>query len=177
MLGVRAGHQVDVLNLVNAAIENSLPPVGAPTGAPTGSFQPLDAVACGSLSDALASALGVPTAIVFAPFEDRVSGQMGDGCQIAASGNGLNFENIIVVENGMVGVLQAQGWTEDSRYMGGGPGAFLTGYRKASALCLAMAYWEPSEDADCPQDQPIGTCELPPEQQAYTITLDCARQQ
>lgn len=83
----------------------------------------------------------------------------------------------MVVESALVGVLQSRGWAEDTQYQGGGPGAFLTGYRQANALCLVLAYWEPSEDADCPSDQPIGACELvSPEQQLYTITLNCVQQ-
>ena len=42
-------------------------------------------------------------------------------------------------------------------------------------LCLLLVGWEPSEDADCPGDQPIGLCELLPEQKRYTIVLNCAQ--
>ncbi len=170
MLGIKAGPQADVVNLANAAIENSI------ATAPSSGLQPLDPAACGDLANAIAESLGVPATTASAPFEDYVSGQTGTGCQITANGTGLDFENIMVVENALVNVLQAQRWTEDLQHQGGGPGAFLTGYRQADALCLVLAYWEPSKDANCPSDQPIGACELVPEQQTYTITLNCARQ-
>ena len=135
----------------------------------------MDPAACGDLANAMAGALGVAATTGEAPFEDRVGGQAGTGCQIMTTGTGLNFENIVVVENALVGVLQTRGWEEDVQYAGGGPGAVVTGYRQGDVLCLVLAYWEPSEDANCPSDQPAFTCELAPEQQLYTITLNCAQ--
>ena len=169
MLGIKSGSQSDVINLANAAIENSL---GATS--PQG-LEPLDALMCGDLVGALSLALDVPAATSHAPFEDHVNGRSGTGCQIAANGTGLNFENINVVASALREVLQTRGWQEDVQYMGGGPGAVLTGYRQADALCLVLAFWEPSEDADCPADQPVSACELAPEQRVYTITLNCAK--
>jgi hypothetical protein len=171
MLGLKAGPQADVVKLADAAIENSL----SVTGAPSGGLEPLDPATCGELADALAGALGVPATTALASFEDHVRNQTGNSCQIAANGSGLNFENILVVQDALVGVLQARGWVEDVQYQGGGPGAFLTGYRQGDALCLALAYWEPSDDANCPSDQPLGACDLAPEQKLYTITLDCVK--
>jgi hypothetical protein len=77
----------------------------------------------------MTGALGGTATTEETPFEDRVGGQTGTGCQIKATGTGLNFENIVVVENALVGVLQARGWEEDVQYAGGGPGAVVTGYR------------------------------------------------
>ena len=40
---------------------------------------------------------------------------------------------------------------------------------------MAGARSQPDASANCASDQPISTCQLTPEQQLYTVTLDCAQ--
>jgi hypothetical protein len=100
---------------------------------------------------------------------------MGTGCQTTISGTGLDFEMVQVVENALRSVIHAQGWYEDFRYGGGGPTGQLTGFRQANKLCRLLVDWQPSEDANCPSDQPIHACKLSPEQKLYTISLNCVQ--
>jgi hypothetical protein len=72
-------------------------------------------------------------------------------------------------------MILPRGWVEDFRCMAGGPTGEGYGFRQANKLCQASVSWEPSEDADCPADQPISACELSPEQQLYTVHLNCAQ--
>jgi len=55
----------------------------------------------------------------------------------------------------------------------GGPTGSGRGYRKGEQICLAAAMWQPEPAANCPQDQTISACQVKPEQQNYTVTLNC----
>lgn len=138
-------------------------------------LQPLSSAECSDLADAMSQTLGIPGETTKAPFQDHVSQRTGTGCQTTITGTGLDFENVQVVENALRSMIQAQGWYEDFRYGGGGPTGELTGFRQANKLCRLLVGWEPSKDVDCPSDQPIFMCEIPPEQKLYTISLNCVQ--
>jgi hypothetical protein len=55
-----------------------------------------------------------------------------------------------------------------------GPTGTGSGFRREDQVCLVGARWQPDDSANCPKDQPITTCQMTPEQQLYTVTLDCA---
>jgi hypothetical protein len=135
----------------------------------------LSDIECSDLAEAMSQALGIAGETTEAPFEDYVNQRVGSGCQTTITGTGLDFESVEVVDRAVRGMIQTQGWYEDIRYGGGGPTGQITGFRQANKLCQLLVGWEPSEDADCPSDQPIFTCELAPEQQLYTIILNCAQ--
>jgi hypothetical protein len=144
--------------------------------APTeGDFRPLSPALCSDLADAMAQSLGVEVTTAEAPFQDDISGKTGTGCQTMATGTGLDFEDYWSVAEDLKGMLEAQGWQEDIRYMADGPTGTGSGFRKDNGLCLLTLGWEPSEDANCPSDEPIGLCELSPRQKLYSIILNCAQ--
>ncbi|NIO70530.1 MAG: hypothetical protein GTN71_16255 [Anaerolineae bacterium] len=149
--------------------------VPQPTTEAEGALQPLSPAACDELANAMAQTLGVDVATAEAPFQDYVSGKGGTGCQATAQGTGLDFENLTAVADTLREMLRYQGWREDSMYAADGPTGTGTGFERAGELCLLTVGWEPSEDAHCPQDQPISECQLAPEQQLYTIDLNCAQ--
>ena len=66
------------------------------------------------------------------------------------------------------------GWEEDGNYAAGGPTGMGIGMRQDAALLLILAEWMPDPSANCPSDQPISACELAPEQQIYTVTVQAA---
>jgi len=140
-----------------------------------GDLQPLNPAVCDDLANAMAQTLGVDVATAEAFFQDYVSGKAGTGCQAIATGTGLDFENFMAVADTLREMFRYQGWREDSMYAADGPTGTATGFQRASELCLLTVGWEPSEDANCPQDQPISECQLAPEQQLYTIDLNCAQ--
>lgn len=144
---------------------------------PGGGYQPLSSAVCSDLADAMAQTLGVGVATAEAPFEDHVSGRKGTGCQATATATGLDFENVGVVFSALTEMLQARGWHEDVGYAGGGPGGELGGFRQANGLCLLVVSSGPSEDELCSKDEPFVACweRLTPEQQLYTVTLNCAQ--
>jgi hypothetical protein len=138
-------------------------------------LQPLSSAECSDLADAMSQTLGIPGETAEAQFQDHVSQRMGTGCQTTITGTGLDFESVQVAVNALRRMIQAQGWYEDFRYGGGGPTGELTGFRQANKLCRLLVGWDPSEDANCPSDQPIYACELSPEQKLYTISLNCVQ--
>jgi hypothetical protein len=111
-----------------------------------------------------------------APFDDYIGGTSGTGCLISVPGTGADFAGHSEVFAQLEGMLTTMGWTRDINYDGGGPTGTLGGFRRDSALILVLVGWEPSADANCPQDQPIFACDLAPEQKLYTITLSAAMQ-
>jgi tetratricopeptide (TPR) repeat protein len=140
-----------------------------------GTLQPLSSAVCDDLANAMSQALGVDVATVEAPFQDYATGKTGTGCQATAMGTGLDFGGFAVVADSLRGMLGTRGWQEDPMYAADGPAGTATGFRRAGELCLLTVGWEPSADANCPQDQPISACQLTPEQQLYTIELNCAQ--
>lgn len=142
---------------------------------PGGVYQPLDAETCGALAEAMAHPLDVEVVTTQAPFQDYISGGFGVGCQMTATGTGLDFESFPVVAEALKAMLGEGGWEEDIQYAADGPTGTASDLRQANALCLMRVNWNPSEDAHCPEDQPISTCELKPEQRLYEIVLQCAR--
>ena len=70
-------------------------------------------------------------------------------------------------------MLEEQGGTEDPLLAAGGPTGVAAGYCKDDQICIASAMWVPDESANCPDDQPFSACEVTPEQQIYTVTLNC----
>jgi hypothetical protein len=161
------------------------PPTATPTPMPTasptpepawGDFKPLDAAACDELADAMAEALGVPVATEDALIEDYTTGKSGTGCQMAATGTGVEFDHVGVPFDAVTAMLRARGWGEDMKYAGGGPGGVFAGYRQDTGLCLLQVSSGPSEEGLCAEDDPFAVCweKLTPEQRVFTITLNCA---
>jgi hypothetical protein len=152
-------------------------PSPIPSAAPAttaGDFKPLDPTVCNDLTDAMAQTLGVEVTPVEVPFEDHVTRQTGTGCQATATGTGRDFD-FGTVTNSLWAMLVAQGWQEDIMYGGGGATGLVGGFRKDNGLCLLVVEWKPSQDVNCPPDKPIFECQLTPEQQLYTIRLNCAQ--
>jgi len=138
-------------------------------------FVPLDADACSELADSVSEALGVDAVSEEVEFEDYIAGGTGSGCQTSATGTGLDFESFSYVADQLRTLLTAEGWTEDMTYLADGPTGTATAFKSDGGLCLLSVNWEPSEDADCPPDQPISACQLEPEQKIYTVLLNCAQ--
>lgn len=108
-------------------------------------------------------------------FQDFINGGRGTSCQLTVTGNGRNFKDVDQVLRKMSAMLTKQGWRNAPNYIADGPTGVARGFRKGNNLALLNIEWEPSADANCPNDQPISDCELLPEQQLYRITLDAVR--
>jgi hypothetical protein len=140
---------------------------------PKGSFVPYPADDCEELRSNIEQAIGGPVVIEATTFSDRVTGGTGTACRIHGAGTGATYS--MDAYGTLVALLPSLGWTEDSiNYGAGGPTGMATGFHKGGALGLLSVGWRPSEDANCPQDQPIGMCNLTPEQMLFDVTFDAA---
>jgi len=133
---------------------------------------------CHDIEVMVAGELGVTDIglVTDAPFEDYLGGTSGKGCLIQVGGTGADFTNHPDVFMQLRSMLVNMGWTPDPQYDAGGPTGTFGGFRRDAGLMLVMVGWEPSADANCPQDEPIYPCSLTPEQQISTITLSIAIQ-
>jgi putative hemolysin len=138
------------------------------------SIQPLSMEVCDGEAQAMAHTLNITEVTQSnAPLTDPSNGKSGTGCQSLAAGTGQQFQSPDAVIKALDGMLKSEGWTEDQMLASGGPTGMGSGYRKDNQLCMDAAIWQPDASANCPQDQPISACAVTPEQQLYTITLNC----
>jgi dipeptidase D len=151
----------------NPASENPVAPAGA-------TIEPLIEELCNGQAQAMSHFLNdlIPT-VTEQPLNDPVTGATGTGCQSTITGTGAQFESPAAVVSALGSMLEEQGWTADPMLVADGPTGTAAGYRKGDQICLAAATWAPDESANCPDDQPISACEVAPEQQNYTVTLNC----
>lgn len=142
---------------------------------PSPRYQSLPTATCNQLRQEMSKVFSVRVAMNRATFQDFINGGRGTSCQLTVTGNGRNFKDIDQVLRKMSAMLTKQGWGNAPNYVADGPTGVARGFRKGNSLALLNIEWEPSADANCPNDQPISDCELSPDQQLYRITLDAVR--
>jgi putative hemolysin len=144
----------------------------APTAATA--IQPLPDEVCNGMAQDMAHTLAITEVTQsIEPLTDPANGQSGNGCQSLAAGAGQQFQSPVAVIKSLDTMMTEDGWVEDPMLAAGGPTGMGSGYRNDNQLCLTAAMWKPDASANCPQDQPISACPVTPEQQLYTITLNC----
>ncbi len=137
-------------------------------------YQPLsDSAGFAKLVSGMEQILGVEVVLAEEPFQDLI-GKSGTSRQATAKGTGLDFDDIESVAQELSELLRTYGWREDLMYQADGPTGTTSGFHRYNEFCLVNVGWVPSEDADCPPDQPLAMCELEPELQLYTISVACA---
>jgi Tol biopolymer transport system component len=137
-------------------------------------IQPLPEEICNGQAQAMSHVLAdlIPTQSE-EPLDDWVTGASGTGCQATITGTGAQFESPAAVVNALGSMLGEESWSADPMLVADGPTGTAAGYRKGDQICIAAAMWQPDDSANCPQDQPISACPVTPEQQNYTVTLNC----
>jgi Tol biopolymer transport system component len=140
-------------------------------------IQPLTMEVCDGEAQAMSHTLDdpIPTQSE-APIDDSDNNAYGMGCQSMITGTGVDFESPFAVVDELGAMLESEGWTADPRLVGDSPEGTVKGYRKDNQICWAGAMWTPDASANCPKDQPISACEVTPEQQLYTVTLNCGEE-
>jgi putative hemolysin len=126
---------------------------------------------CADVQAKVEDVLGVGTNRANVSFTEPVSGEEGSACAIEAHGTGEDFPSPADVISALRGVFAQMGWQEDVNYQAEGPTGEATAFRQGDRAAFLLAQWKPSEDADCPEDQPISACDLKPEQKLYTVTV------
>lgn len=142
------------------------------TESASSAYQPLPTQECVQIMQKAENALPA----VFISGQESFSlptGESGMACTLAASGTGADFESVAAVIDALRGALG--GWSEDNTLAADGPTGMVIGLRRGSDVMLITVQWEPSDDANCPTDQPIASCDLLPEQRLYSIYIQVAR--
>ena len=137
-------------------------------------IQPMIMELCDGRAQAMAHALDVLEVTQSDEFlEDPSDNGYGTGCQALATGTGTQYESPQAVVNTLGDMLVEAGWTEDPMLAAGSATGIGEGYRNGDQICIASALWQPNASANCPQDQPISECNVPPELQDYSVTVNC----
>jgi len=144
-----------------------------PTEVPDEGWHVPSGILCADLQADLAAVLGVAEATLEGeiPFTDHIEQTSGTGCRVSVMGTGADFGNYVDVYLSLSAMLEEGGWVSDEAYVAGGPNALTGGFRRGDVLLLVFVGWEPSDDANCPTDQPLSACELTPAQQLFAIGL------
>lgn len=147
----------------------------APEGEEPGLQLPIAEV-CNGMAQALMQAVTAEVTQSEVDLIDPSTGATGPGCRAGATGTGVDFTSPDAVIKAITAVLVGGGWEEDMMLASGGPTGMGSGFRSRDLVCLATAIWHPGPAASCPADKPISECQVPPDQQMYTVTLDCAQE-
>ena len=174
-LGTPAPAAEPIATEPTATPEAPVPAPAAGSAATEATLQPLNLDACTHLAQDMAQTLDVGVTVGEAPFTDPATGATGTDCQVTATGTGEQFRDPQVVVSRLGSMLERQGWKNDPMLVADGPTGTASGFRKEDQVCVAGARWQPDASANCPDDQPISTCQVTPAQQLYTVTLDCAQ--
>lgn len=124
-------------------------------------IESVDAAQCDALQAALSEQLG-----------HELTKQEGTACTLVATGTGEDFGSFVDVAQTIREVFEAEGWTEDEAAIADGPTGTATSYFKDTTVAAVSVSWEPSDEANCPADQPISDCDVEPSQQNFTISLE-----
>lgn len=133
---------------------------------------PLESSACEAVQTALADRIGVDFTMEDMAFDNAIVNRQGTACTLTATGTGEDFGNFVDVAQSIRELLMGEGWTENMNYLADAPTGTASGYERTGELAVVTVNWEPSEDADCPDDQPISDCNLEPSQQLFTVTVE-----
>jgi hypothetical protein len=124
-------------------------------------IESVDATQCDALQASLSEQIG-----------HELTKQEGTACTLVAIGTGEDFGNFGDVAQTIREVFEAEGWTEDEAAIADGPTGTATSYFKNTTVAAVNVSWEPSDTANCPDDQPIGDCDVEPSQQNFTISIE-----
>lgn len=124
-------------------------------------IESVDAAQCDALQAALSEQLG-----------HELTKQEGAACTLVATGTGEDFGNFVDVAQTIREVFEAEGWTEEQAAIADGPTGTATRYYKDTTVAAVSVSWQPSDEVNCPADQPISACDIEPGQQNFTISID-----
>lgn len=124
-------------------------------------IESVDAAQCEALQAALSEQLG-----------HELTRQEGAACTLVATGTGEDFGSFVDVAQTIRDVFTTEGWTEDVAALADGPTGTATSYFKGTTVAAVSVSWTPSDEANCPTDQPISACDIAPSQQNFTISIE-----
>ena len=144
----------------------------ATTSPDAASVEPLPSAECEAIRAEIAQQLNVELTMQEADFTSEIANRQGRSCTLTATGTGEDFGNFVDTAQKIRDVLVAEGWTENQSYIADAPTATASGFEKENKLALMQVGWTPSEEVDCPTDQPISACDIEPNQQIFTVVIE-----
>lgn len=88
----------------------------------------------------------------------EVGDLVGDGRRVLVFGTAAGLPTFIEIEQTLRGVLEDDGWTEDTAYAADAPASTLSVWRKGEDTAVLAAGTSPQDPSACPADQIIGEC-------------------
>lgn len=137
-------------------------------------YQPIPGSECEAVRALVGETLGQKPDSSEAPFEDYLTAESGAGCAITLTGTGADFGSFVDASQELQAAFEEEGWESDMNYQADGPTGTAWAMRQGDQLALFSVGWTPAEDAKCPPDQPISTCDVKPEQQMFEIMVNVA---
>jgi hypothetical protein len=134
--------------------------------------EPLPSAECEAIRAEIAQQLNVELTMQEADFTSEIANRQGRSCTLTATGTGEDFGNFVDTAQKIRDILVTDGWTENQSYIADSPSATDSGFEKENKLALMQVGWKPSEDVDCPTDQPISACDIEPSQQLFTVVIE-----
>jgi hypothetical protein len=139
----------------------------------TSTYVPASDKLCNSVNKALNESLGQAFVATTAAFTDTLMGGQGESCQSQATGNGKDFS--LADSTKINQIFETLKGEIDPDYSADGPTGTVSGYRLGSNLCLSQIEWALTPEVECDSDEPISACKFTPEQQIFTVTVDCVQ--
>ena len=88
----------------------------------------------------------------------EVGGVAGDGRCVLVFGSAAELPSFVEIEQTLRGILEEDGWTEDTSLAADGPAATLSVWNKGEDTAVLGAGASPQDPSACPADQIIGEC-------------------
>ena len=153
------------------ATATPVPSEEAPTSPDRSAVAPVDAAECEAISAAIAAELAVEMEVAEGDLTSEIGGWHGTACTVTATGTGEDFGNFVDAAQTIRNVFVSQGWTENPTYLADGPTGTASGYELDNKLALVSVAWQPGPAVSCMADRPISECNVPPDQQIFTVAI------
>jgi hypothetical protein len=88
----------------------------------------------------------------------EVGGVAGDGRRVLVFGTAAELPSFVEIEQTLRGILEEDGWTEDTQLAADGPTGTMSVWRKGDDTAILGAGVSPQDPSACPADQVIGEC-------------------
>lgn len=88
----------------------------------------------------------------------EVGGVAGDGRRVLVFGTAAELPSFVEIEQTLRGILEEDGWTEDTSLAADGPASTLSVWNKGDDTAILGAGLSPQDPSACPADQIIGEC-------------------
>ncbi len=91
-------------------------------------------------------------------FEVGGGALVGDGRRVLVFGTAAELPTFVEIQQTLRGILEADGWAEDTQYAADGPTGTMSVWTKGEDMAVLAAGVSPQDPSACPADQIISAC-------------------